>query len=703
MSVEVATFGTMPVRQGERAFLAMTVLGRVRASVAGHEVRIRSRKAMAVLAYLALEEGGGATRERLVGLLWSESEEEKARASLRQVVHELREVLQFAGFRGLQADRTAVVLDYNAVGSDLRDILNSVEAGGTHPLILDVPRLAETLLPGMDDLDPAFRVWLLTRRQGLHDRMVRALEPRLRQDGLARDVRRDAARAVLQLDPTHEEACRHLMQDSARDGDAIGALRRYEALWRILADDYDTEPAAATQQLVADIKLGRLDPPTPAPAPPAAPAASIPVLAEGHPPAPRLALLVEPFAGGSIGQDEAHLVQGFRYDLIARLVRFREWFVVDGPVFPPVSQTATRVSARYRISACAYQSGERVGLVLVLAEQDSGIFVWSERLELKLDGWFDAQQHILRRITVALNMHVSSARLARLSAEPDVTLEGYDGWLRCRQMLLSFSPVDWDRAFGMMEEMSARTPGFAPTFCNLAQLDNVAHIIRPGVRRDPAREQRALANARRAVELDPTDSRSQLCLGWSLAMVGRHAQAEVRMRLALELNSDDAMLLMSLALFHAFEGQHRAAEALGRQSLEATLVPTRTHWAYEVTNAFLRGDDGAALDACDRAEDVILTLQAWRAAALHNLGRQHEAEAAAERFLRTVSENWYSPGPPTSEAVTSWLLHLYPIRRSDEWERLRAGVAGAGLATEGAAHGAWHPPAAFCDADDARA
>ena len=86
---------------------------------------------------------------------------------------------------------------------------------------------------------------------------------------------------------------------------------------------------------------------------------------------------------------------GLRHDLIACLVRFREWFVVDGPAIPSAEQTGNRVSARYRISAAAaYQVGDRISLVLTLAEQDSGIFIWSERMELRLDGWFEVMRPI---------------------------------------------------------------------------------------------------------------------------------------------------------------------------------------------------------------------------------------------------------------------------------------------------------------------
>jgi tetratricopeptide (TPR) repeat protein len=233
-------------------------------------------------------------------------------------------------------------------------------------------------------------------------------------------------------------------------------------------------------------------------------------------------------------------------------------------------------------------------------------------------------------------------------------------------------------------------PNFAPAWCNLAQLDNVAHIIQPGVWRDRTRERRALEHARRAVQLDPTDCRNQLCLGWANAMMGRFGPADTHMGLALELNPDDSMLLMSLALYRAFLGQHAQAQALGEQSLQATLVPSRTHWGYEVTNAYLRGDDEATLDACDRAEDVILTLQAWRAAALHRLGRQSEAERAAARFCEMVARAWHSELPPTPGQMVLWLLHLYPFRHAQEWERLRDGLVGAGLPTHGAMRAARH-------------
>ncbi|MBL6453918.1 hypothetical protein JMJ55_01200 [Belnapia sp. T6] len=663
--------------------LQLSLTGPLRATVGEREVRLRSRKARALLGYLTLMEAGEESRERLVGLLWSETGEEKARASLRQVVHELREALDAAGFAAFRAGRLAIGLNPARVQADAREVLRTAERGQAHPLLLATPRLSETLLQGFEDLDPAFRGWLMVTRQGYHERLMRALESAMRPEAGPRTARQRLAEAILHLDPTHEEACRVLMRASAEAGDTVGALRAYEQLWRLLEEEYDTEPSSATQALVADIKLGRIMPVA------AMPAASEPAAPRPAGAPARIALLVEPFALNGVAEGQLHLAQGFRHDLIACLVRFREWFVVDGPAMPTAAETGSRVSGRYRISATAYQVGDRISLVLTLAEQDSGIFVWSERMELRLDGWFEAHRDIVRRIAIALNLQISSARLQRLSVESDVSLESYDRWLRATAMIRSFSPQNWTRAEQLFRECIEATPGFSSAYSGLAQMENSVHIIHPGERRGREREARAVSLARRAVHLDPTDSRAQLTLGWSLAMSGQHAQAEVPMRLACELNPNDSWTLISTALFHAFCGEHERAAELAAQSLEMTLMPSLTHWGYQVTIAYLRGDDAATLEACDRAQDVIRTLPAWRAAALARLGRLEEARGAAERYLRGIRAAWCTGPPPSDLEAVRWLLHLYPIRRAEEWTRLHDGLALAGLPTEGARHGDW--------------
>ena len=74
-------------------------------------------------------------------------------------------------------------------------------------------------------------------------------------------VKNEIATAIVNLDPTHEEACCHLMRVHAEQGDVAGALRIYKALWDLLDRDYGMEPSPVTEELVADIKLGAFERP----------------------------------------------------------------------------------------------------------------------------------------------------------------------------------------------------------------------------------------------------------------------------------------------------------------------------------------------------------------------------------------------------------------------------------------------------------
>src|ERR1700684_2376948 len=125
------------------ARLAISLVGRLTVRFRGRLVELRTQKAGAVLSYLALTEAKHESRERLVGLLWSRSDEEKARASLRQVVRELRFAFEDAGFAGFVAGRLSIHLEADQVEIDVESIIRAAEGGSVHPLLLNTPRLDE--------------------------------------------------------------------------------------------------------------------------------------------------------------------------------------------------------------------------------------------------------------------------------------------------------------------------------------------------------------------------------------------------------------------------------------------------------------------------------------------------------------------------------------------------------------------------------
>jgi DNA-binding SARP family transcriptional activator/tetratricopeptide (TPR) repeat protein len=679
--------------------LRLSLFGPVLLWSGGREVRIKSLKLRALLGYIALSESLLETRERLVGLLWSESGEAQARAVLRQVIRELREILAHAGSDGLRISTQDIGFERDAVEVDVWAVVHAAEAGEVHPLLLERPLLTDDLLTGLEDVDPAFRVWVLAKRHALRDRLLRALEDALdRESGDPRNAAR-LAEAILNLDPTHEDACRRLMRARATQGDTAHALRAYKALWDLLDEDYGMEPSPATQKLVAEIKMGAFESERPieeaatrglpegraTAAEPSRPA-PLDAVPAGLPEA-RLLLSLQPVDLRQVEGAKAHLVVGFRQLLIATLVRFREWHVTDAAL-PPALGAPEEAGARYEIQMFADQDEQVVHLTLMLKDLDAGFYIWSDGFELKLDNWFDSQRRVVRRIATALNVYLSAERLRRFSERPDISIGLYDRWLRCQTLVRTFNPQHWDRTERQFTEIIAAAPGFVPAYCGLADMHNIEHLAHPGVRRSHEREQKALELARKAVQLDPSDMHAHRCLAWAQAMAKQYGQAEAHIQLACELNPYDSFTAISAALLLAFCGNTEHASELSQTAFDTTLSPSLTHWAYQADIRFLRGDYAAAVEAAERAQDVLWGVPAWRAAALAQLGRRAEAAAEAARFLTRTRANWFGAGPATDEAITRWLLHAFPIRRSEDWQRLRDGLRAAGLPTGGTEHDA---------------
>ncbi len=672
--------------------LSISLVGRLALRFDGRLVELRTRKAAAVLGYLALSESKRESRERLVGLLWSRSDEEKARASLRQVVRELRQVLDEAGFGGFSAGRLTLGFDHGQVEVDIESILKQAEGARIHPLLLDTPRLDDRLLEGVDDLDPSFRVWVLAKRQTIHERLMRNLEAGLTAADAAGKPGRTIASAIVNLDPTHEQACCCLMRAHAEDGDMAGALRIYKALWDLLDHDYGMEPSKPTQDLVAKIKLGEFDLAVERRAQTARSGSAIVRIDDPENdravrtlPSSSLAkprLLLRPFAMHGVDSGRVHLVQGFGLHLAASLVRFREWSVIDRPVAAVAPPLADAVP-QYCLETTAYQAGAEINMVMVLRDETTGLFVWSESLRLGLDNWFETQQRIIRRIATSLNVQLSAERLRRLAGEPDVSLDVYDRWLRGQSLISKFDPESWRRAVAILRDTIRENPTFSPCYSSLVQIHNVEHFVHPGLFRDLVKATETLELAKTAVQLDPVDSRAHLCCGWSHVMAFRENEAAPHMELACELNDNDPWTLLSSAAYYGFCGSIDRALLRADQALALSPVPSYLEWGYHSIIRFLCGDYSGAIEAGDRAQGVIKTLSGWRAAALYHLGYRELAQQEAQRFLNGTRSFWVGSSPPTDEAITRWLLQAHPICITERWEALRDGLRGAGLPVQG--------------------
>lgn len=225
-------------------------------NASGEKVRIVNRKAGALLSFLVLNQSGTTSRERLAGLLWSETDEERARASLRQTLQQLRRVFAEIRFSGFEANRQEILLDSGLIEVDLFEIATQLEDGSVATSLVDGDSDPNQILYGFESLDASYTEWLLTTRDQWHKRISEQLQRHL-QSGKSVTARRAAA-ALLQLDPVYEPAHRYLINHYASTGNIPAALSQYRSLWDLLDEEHDMEPDEATQLLIAKVKSGQI-------------------------------------------------------------------------------------------------------------------------------------------------------------------------------------------------------------------------------------------------------------------------------------------------------------------------------------------------------------------------------------------------------------------------------------------------------------
>ena len=213
-------------------------------------------KALALLAYLALEPKAHA-REELAALLWGDSSESEARASLRQTLRAIRTSLGPV----LQADRSVVQLAV-VPHCDVTDFRLALVQDPAHALSLDAPRF----LSGFSVRHASqFEEWAATVRTGLIHDYHGALGALAR--GAIADRRwREAGEAAdrwLQSDPLSEEAARVSVEALYLSGNRGGALARFAEYRETLHREIGCEPGRELTTLMRRVEADRSVPETP--------------------------------------------------------------------------------------------------------------------------------------------------------------------------------------------------------------------------------------------------------------------------------------------------------------------------------------------------------------------------------------------------------------------------------------------------------
>ena len=234
--------------------LRISLLGTPRIEVGRRPLATDTRKATALLVYLAVSEQPQ-RRATLAALLWPDADERRSRGALRRTLSVLRTAL---GDRWLDTDGETIELQRTGVRVDVSEFRRAFREGR---LVDAVDLYRGDFLQGFSLRDSAeFDDWQVTQSDALRADYADALSRLVTDAERAGDLAAAIAHAKrrLALDVLHEPAHRDLMRLYARSGDRTAALRQYREATRLLDQELGIAPVAETRALNDAIEAGTL-------------------------------------------------------------------------------------------------------------------------------------------------------------------------------------------------------------------------------------------------------------------------------------------------------------------------------------------------------------------------------------------------------------------------------------------------------------
>lgn len=647
----------------------------------GLQVTPRSRKARAVLAFLALGAQGAASRDRLVGLLWGERGEAQARASLRQILSELRAIPGFDGsiFR---TDRSIISLDGSALTTDLARAQACLHAGDGQRLAALLADCQPTLLDDLAGLDPRFDDWLYAERTRRFDALVGDIL-RLIGTTSAPDtypVVRSLLAFVEQLDPGNEAIARAGLRADHAAGDLAALHRRYRRLTDQLQRDYSASPSLETRRLFESLARDRqmAAPPTIEAALPLAPA---PTDANNQPPI----VVIAPLAALGANGEARLLADACADDVLTALGRFRELRVLGIS-----TDDSARLASLRDIAIAAYIVNgtirEQVGAFRVnlrMSRLDTGLIVWTQTLTIARTDLASALDAIVARIAGAIGP-VIDHELTQLPPRRYGDPAAFELYLRARSLLRHPTSLEVVRtAADLLERAIVLDPTMTKALLHLGRLYNTDFLLlQAGHDPAPLRE-RALVLAERAVALDRDSAHARMRLGWCHLRRGAWTLARDCFDAAVELNPFYADCINAVGFGICHLGDLDTGASLLTRAFELNPLPAPEYYSDLAVARLLQGDHREAEAQFQLSSDTSLHYLALRIANLTNLTSDSGLIDELTKQLRTrFAAIWQGISPPTDADVIAWLDNHLPFRMPEHRALLHAGLGRAGLAAD---------------------
>jgi adenylate cyclase len=265
--------------------------------------------------------------------------------------------------------------------------------------------------------------------------------------------------------------------------------------------------------------------------PPPAGASSLPLLSPRADDRPSIAVL--PFRRDVQDPQEAYFSDGIIEGIVHVLSGLDGLFVVSRGSALTFAQDTTdlraageRLGVRYVLYGGVRRAGGRLRITTELTDAGTGRILRSDRYDGAEADLFDLQDRIAEQVVAALAPEVRAEEVARALRKPPSDQTAYDLVLRALDEMSRMDRASLLRAQALLEQASARDPGYALAHCNIAFRH--ALWVAQGFSQDVAAD--AEASARAAAAALDRDGRDGMAMALRAIQLGylHHDFAQAR-------------------------------------------------------------------------------------------------------------------------------------------------------------------------------
>jgi TolB-like protein/Flp pilus assembly protein TadD len=292
--------------------------------------------------------------------------------------------------------------------------------------------------------------------------------------------------------------------------------------------------------------------------------------------APEKSIAVLPFENRSEDKANTYFADGIQDEILTRLSKIADLKVISrtstqhfksSPDNLP--QIAKQLGVMHVLEGSVQKSNDQVRVNVQLINALTDAHLWAETFDRKLTDIFAVESEIAKSVAENLKARLNGRAEEVLAARPTENPEAHELYLKGRYLWNRRNTASLRKAGDYFQQAIDLDPNYALAYAGLADVHSLLPIYAGTPPKDDV--SKALAAARKAVELDSNLAEAHTSLGNALVMNVQYKLAEQEFRRALELNPNYATAHQWLA--ECLFSQGRFLESLAESERAHELDP----------------------------------------------------------------------------------------------------------------------------------